>query len=90
MGIRILLTNFKCGNKLKHENEAEGPRGAMDLQPCFLIGQNPKFFYTCVGDEGCSASLTIAVKNKLEIYSISCRCNGSVDKLILHQFLSSS
>ena len=27
-----ILTN-KCGNKLKHENEAEGPRGAMTPQP---------------------------------------------------------
>jgi hypothetical protein len=54
----------KCGNKLKHENEAEGPRGAMALSLGFVFkfistfnSQNP--FYACV-DEGCSASLTIA------------------------------
>jgi hypothetical protein len=26
----LILTN-KCGNKLKHENEAKGPRGAMAI-----------------------------------------------------------
>ena len=31
-----ILTN-KCGNKLKHESEAEGPKGAMAPQPRFSV-----------------------------------------------------
>jgi hypothetical protein len=42
------LTN-ECGNKLKHENEAEGLRGALALFVFKLIstfiGQNPKLFF---------------------------------------------
>ena len=42
-----ILTN-KCGNNLKHENEAEGP-WPVSLVFVFkiistIIGQNPKFF----------------------------------------------
>jgi hypothetical protein len=33
---KIILIN-KCGNKLKHENEAEGPRGAMALSLVFVF-----------------------------------------------------
>ena len=46
-----ILTN-KCGNNLKHENEAENP------WPFGLVFMF-KIIYTCV-EEGCSASLTIA------------------------------
>jgi hypothetical protein len=61
-----ILTN-KCANNFKHENEAEGPRGAkrghgpsasfscLSLFPHLIV----KVVYACV-DEGCSASLTIA------------------------------
>jgi hypothetical protein len=31
------ILTVKCGNKLKHENEAEGPKGAMALQPPFRV-----------------------------------------------------
>jgi hypothetical protein len=36
-----ILTN-KCGNKLKHENEAEGPRGAM--APTIVCKNNPPVY----------------------------------------------
>ena len=53
-----ILTN-KCGNKLKHKNEAEYPwLSCLRLFPHSLVKiQNS--FCACV-EEGCSASLTIA------------------------------
>ena len=57
----------KCRNNHKHENEAEEP-WLFSLVFVFkiistFIGQNPKFFDTCV-EEGCSASLTIACEKQ--------------------------
>jgi hypothetical protein len=43
--IEFWILTIKCGNKLEHENEAEGPWSEF-------------FFYACV-EEGCSAPLTI-------------------------------
>jgi hypothetical protein len=71
---KIIISTNKCGNKLWHENEAEGPKGAMDPQlPRFrvnlklsltFIGQNLKnIFHACV-EEGCSASLCIIASEK--------------------------
>ena len=61
-----ILTN-KCGNNLKHENEANRP-WPPNLVLVFkiistFIGENAKFFYACV-EEGCSASPTIARENQ--------------------------
>ena len=63
----------KCGNNLKHENEAEYP-WLLSLVFVFkivstFISQNPKLFYACV-EEGCFVYLKIARENKLEIHSI--------------------
>jgi hypothetical protein len=65
----MILTN-KCGNKLKHENEADGARGAKRFSLVFVFklistfnSQNPKYFYACV-EEGCSVSLTIACEKQ--------------------------
>ena len=58
-----ILTN-KCGNNLKHKNEAKEPPLFSLVFVCKIIstfiGQNPKFFFYACVEEGCSACLTIA------------------------------
>ena len=54
----LILTN-KCGNNLKHENEAFS---CLRLFPHLLV-KFQNLFYSCVV-EGCSASLTIACEKQ--------------------------
>ena len=53
----------KCGNNLKHENEADSLWPFMFKIITTLVGKNTKFFYACV-NEGCSASPTIAYEKQ--------------------------
>ena len=61
------ILTIKCGNKLKHEKEAEGPWPLLAPQPRFRVlayfhiywSKSKINFDACV-EEGCSASLTIA------------------------------
>jgi hypothetical protein len=57
---------------LNTKTRLRGQRGLVfvfKLISTLINSQNPKLFLMCV-EEGCSASLTIALRNKLKIYSI--------------------
>jgi hypothetical protein len=47
------ILTIKCGNKLKHENEAEGP------WPLIYWSKSKILFYACVEEEGWSAPQAI-------------------------------